>query len=299
MHGYYLNFHRLIKEFHDKPIIWTWHDMWGATGRCASSSDCDNWRHGCQTCPHKNYYPAAWIDRANNEYKSKTDLYSKLKNITIVSPSKWLADIAIERGFSPDQVKVIPNPIDTSKFTLITKSQARKELNLPDKYTVLFMASNCRDKRKGYDDFAKLAGNENWNFIAVGSSPLNPSGNIVHTDRIVDQNRIGLYYSAADVMVIPSYADNYPNTVIESLMCGTPVFGYDEGGIPSQLDLAPCEIVQKGDWKKIKTLLVAYVKKGGKSPDQERRLHNESIKRWAVDVIVKKYHHLYKEKLAI
>jgi glycosyltransferase involved in cell wall biosynthesis len=39
----------------------------------------------------------------------------------------------------------------------------------------------------------------------------------------------------ADVFVIPSRQDNLPNTVLESLSCGTPVLGFDIGGIPDMV----------------------------------------------------------------
>jgi len=42
-------------------------------------------------------------------------------------------------------------------------------------------------------------------------------------------------YNAADFFVIPSIEDNLPNTVVESLACGTPVLGFNIGGIPDMV----------------------------------------------------------------
>jgi glycosyltransferase involved in cell wall biosynthesis len=46
---------------------------------------------------------------------------------------------------------------------------------------------------------------------------------------------MSIAYSASDVFVIPSLMDNLPNTVLESLMCGTPVIGFPVGGIPDMI----------------------------------------------------------------
>lgn len=77
------------------------------------------------------------------------------------------------------------------------------------------MVSDYRNKREDYQDFARLSGVDGWNFITMGNPPSNLMERAMHVGRINDQNIINLYYSAADVMIIPSYVDNYPNTVIE------------------------------------------------------------------------------------
>ena len=295
LHGYYLNFKKLLLSWCDRPIVWTWHDMWGATGRCGFSFNCDLWKKGCVSCPNKEYYPSAWLDNARLEFQYKSELFRRLKNLTIVCPSKWLADIAIERGFEVDEVKVIHNPVDSSNFSLINKTHARKILGLPMyKFTVLFLAADCGDERKGYTDFAKLPANEDWNYLAVGKPPLNPSPRILHVGRINDHSIISNYYAAADVMVLPSYADNYPNTVIESLLCGTPVIGYDEGGISSQLDYKYCSIVEKGRWQVIKEKLITIAQRGGKTSKVENDLHNYAKNNWSINCIVEQYENLYK-----
>lgn len=43
-------------------------------------------------------------------------------------------------------------------------------------------------------------------------------------------------YSAAHLFVIPSLQDNLPNTILESMFCGTPVVGFRTGGIPEMID---------------------------------------------------------------
>ncbi len=299
LHGYYLNFERLLLAWRDRPVVWTWHDMWGATGRCGSSSDCEKWKQGCPNCPMMNYYPAAWIDRAASEFEKKTWLYSQMKNITIVSPSQWLADIAVKRGFDQDNVVIVPNPVDTQKFKLINKLVARKELGLEkDSFTVLFLASDCGDERKGYSDFLKITSDKPWQAVAVGRLPQKTAAHITHAGEINDQSLVNSYYAAADVMVIPTYADNYPNTVIEALSSGTPVIGYDEGGVASQLDMPSCVVVEKGDWQAIRKALEKQATLGIKTEQLSSLLNAKANARWQSTFIVNQYIDIYSRALA-
>ncbi|WP_301703939.1 glycosyltransferase [uncultured Parabacteroides sp.] len=43
-------------------------------------------------------------------------------------------------------------------------------------------------------------------------------------------------YSCADLFVIPSLEDNLPNTIMESMACGTPCVGFATGGVPEMID---------------------------------------------------------------
>ena len=43
-------------------------------------------------------------------------------------------------------------------------------------------------------------------------------------------------YNAADLFVTPSLQENLPNTIMESMACGTPCVGFDIGGIPEMID---------------------------------------------------------------
>ena len=43
-------------------------------------------------------------------------------------------------------------------------------------------------------------------------------------------------YQATDIFILPSLQDNLPNTVMESMACGTPVVAFRVGGVPEMID---------------------------------------------------------------
>jgi glycosyltransferase involved in cell wall biosynthesis len=298
MHGYYLDYPKLLKAWRNRPIVWTWHDMWGATGRCGAGYECTLWQSGCQRCPHMEFYPAAWIDRAMHEFQRKQDLFFSLRNLTIVSPSEWMMNIAKTRGFNPSQIRVIPNPAG-SQYAPLPQEEARRNLGLSSNdFVALFIASDCRDDRKGYRDFASTLEKLPIFGIAIGKPPETPHPRIRHTGEIRDSKTINQYYAAADVMVIPSYADNYPTTVIEALTCGTPVIGYREGGIPSQLDLPYCQLVARGDLTAMRQALASQCSNTRKSDKISKMIAEAAKERWSMNNIIKQYIDTYNQAIS-
>ena len=146
LHGYYLDWIRLLKAISNRPVVWTWHDMWAATGRCGISMGCQGWRSGCNPCPHLNYYPAAWLDRASSEFRRKSEMWAQLPRLIVVAPQEWLQQIAVERGFPSGQVVCIPNPVDFSTHSPTPKRVAREYLGLKvDEKYLLFVAARVDD----------------------------------------------------------------------------------------------------------------------------------------------------------
>jgi glycosyltransferase involved in cell wall biosynthesis len=298
LHGYYINYTYLLEYLGKKPIIWTWHDMWGATGRCGFSEACDRWKNFCAPCPHKELYPKAWLDNSAQEYKLKFEIFSAMPCLHVVCPSQWLADIAIMRGFDASKISVIPNPVDTDVFNKCDRFQARSKLGIKKNGPIaLFIAYNCDDHRKGYRDFCSATRDGAYLPIAIGLKPTNPASHVRHIGRIEDRRKLSLYYAAADVMVIPSYADNYPNTVIESLVNGTPVIGYDEGGIPSQLADPFSQVVPKGKVDKLRDALDAFLNTIDESRLYSSKLASQSASRWSKLSVSQRYCRLYREVL--
>jgi len=223
-----------------QPLIWTLHDMWPFTGGCHYNGTCDRYMYECGKCPQlgsdKEKDLSHWVWSRKKKYWENLD-------ITVVTPSRWLANCARSSSlFKDKKIEVIPNGLDLQKFKPIDKSKAKEDLNLPvDKNLILFGAMNSiKDKRKGFQ-YLKSAINvlsEDLAFEAIvfGNSgkdsllniPINYMGNF-------PDNMLTKLYSAADVFVAPSVQDNLPNTIMESLACGTPSVAFDIGGMSDMI----------------------------------------------------------------
>ena len=85
--------------------------------------------------------------------------------------------------------------------------------------------------------FENLNLREKLTLCAIGAKNADSNGGgIVELGSITDERLMSVAYSAADVFVIPSIEDNLPNTIIESLLCGTPVIGFPTGGVPEMIE---------------------------------------------------------------
>jgi len=237
-----------IKELKQisKPIVWTLHDMWAFTGGCHYSDGCERFQQDCGNCPQLNRMGEN--DLSWSILRRKKKAWAGL-DITIVTPSNWLAECAKESSlFGRHRVEVIHNGLDLNLFKPISKTTAREIWDLPiNKKLILFGAMRATsDHKKGFDllyeGITQLT--TKWSgkaeLIVFGASePENPPdfGLPVHyLGHLHDDVSLSLLYAAADVMVTPSRQDNLPNTVVESLACGTPVVAFDIGGMPDMIE---------------------------------------------------------------
>ena len=255
IHGYYINIELLFNYLSkaDKKVIWTLHDCWSFTGHCPYFDyvGCDKWKEECHNCPQKYRYPKSlFLDNSRRNYQIKKKLFTSVKDMTIVTPSKWLAELVKQSFLSKYPVKVIYNGIDLDIFKP-TPSDFREKHNLKDKFIVLGVAS-VWEKRKGLDDFIKLSKmlSDKYRVVLVGLNKKqkdNLPGNIIGITRTSNANELAQIYTVADVFVNPTYEDNFPTTNIEALACGTPIITYDTGGSIESVNSNCGAIIEKGN----------------------------------------------------
>ncbi|MGO4928329.1 glycosyltransferase family 4 protein [Fundicoccus sp. Sow4_F4] len=245
IHGYYMNVEILFNYLKEanKPVVWTLHDCWSFTGHCAYFDyvGCDKWKTGCDSCPEKKAYPSSLIfDNSKNNYINKKEIFTGVKNLTIVTPSQWLANLVQESFLNEYPVKVINNGIDLNTFRPNT-GDFRNKFNLNGKFIILGVAS-VWDRRKGLKYFVELADmvSEDEVIVLVGLSEKQINQipeNIIGITRTNNVEELVDLYSSADVFVNPTLEDNFPTTNLEALACGTPVITFDTGGSPESVNI--------------------------------------------------------------
>ncbi len=255
IHGYYLNV-KMLFDFlaeYGKPIVWTLHDCWAFTGHCAHfvSADCEKWKNGCYSCPLKKEYPASLVmDNSKKNYNDKKNLFTRPKNITLVTPSKWLGDFVKDSFLGKYPEKVINNGIDIGVFKP-TQSDFKKKYEIEDKKIILGVTNVWTDK-KGLHDFYKLSEmiDNDYKVVLVGLTDAQltelPKG-IIGIKRTSSIKELAEIYTAADVFVNATYEDNYPTTNLEAISCGTPVITYNTGGSPESVTEGNGFCVPQGD----------------------------------------------------
>lgn len=241
LHDYFINIDMLFDWIKSRPqmeVKWTQHDCWAFTGHCAyfTMTKCEQWKTHCMDCPEKTPFPQdSLFNQCKRNFDRKKKTFIGVKNMTLISPSQWLADLIKESFLKEYPVQVVHNTIDTNVFKP-TPSGFRKQYGLEDKKIVLGVASPW-SKRKGFEDFLKLSHmlSDEYVIVLVGLSEKQMEGlpeNIFGIQRTNDAKELAGIYTAADVFVNPTYEDNYPTVNLEAKACGTPVITYDTGGSP-------------------------------------------------------------------
>lgn len=293
----------------NKPVIWTMHDMWPFTGGCNYSGNCERFMTGCGSCPQLNSKKQNDLSSFNIKRKEKN--WSS-DNITLVAPSVWLGNKAKKSMlFNNFDIRVIPNGIDTSIFKPINKNEARKILNLDvNKKIVLFGAVDATSaKRKGFDllkeslnHIKEFENIDDIELLVFGSSQpekeILQGYKISYLGNLKDQLSLVLAYSAADIFVAPSLEDNLPNTVLESMSCGTPVIAYKIGGMEDMIsDDENGYLIAPYNTEKFADKLYFLLNNKKKLIDFSNDARKKVLNTFDLKLISEQYIKLYKEKL--
>lgn len=241
-----------------KKIVFVLHDMWGITGGCHIDLNCNHYKEDCADCPilpEQGSFPMKQL--------AKKKLIYGHKNVSFISPSKWLAKCVEESSVGKErEVKYIPNFFDSPYFKPDSDHSERKDLIFEKSVKIIsFAAVNIDSFYKGFDFLLKaleylpsIYKEENLEIHVIGEKSQELLASIPYPIKYLgylnSEEKMAKNLSVSDVFVIPSTADNQPTIVIESLSCGVPVVGFKVGGIPDMIShLENGYLAEVGDFK--------------------------------------------------
>ncbi len=264
LHGYYLNIKLLFDFLRQSgvPVVWTLHDLWPLTGRCASpqAAECEAYKRGCDGCPTLCTYPAAIADRSGLNFRQKSEIFAGVPRLHLATMSRWLADYPANSSLKDYPLHIIPNGVDIKTFspTSDVPAEAKSVLAVAAKWTA----------EKGYDEMLRLRSvlPADYKITMVGVSAAQRRAlarvGISGVEKTDSPEALARLYRQASVMVSLSHADNFPTVLLESLACGTPVVAYDTGACAEIVGPGCGFVVPKGDVKAAAKKVIEICTKG-------------------------------------
>ena len=214
------------------PVVWTLHDMWSFAATPYDFKGIEN-----LAGPDSVHLPDARTRlRIEQFWKGSPNGFGE-RPLTAVTPSSWLAEEAKQSRWKSLEVRPIANPLPLEVFRPLDRLVSRRALEIPEGRTVaLICGANLEEPRMGSGILKEaLKGlNESMHIITVGNGgiALEIGSHEWQHFGFVDHDHLRvLLYSAADFLIHPHPVDNLPNTVAESLACGTPVVAFPIGGV--------------------------------------------------------------------
>jgi teichuronic acid biosynthesis glycosyltransferase TuaC len=163
--------------------------------------------------------------------------------ISVCTP---LQDAMLRLGLPPEKARVIGNGIDLERFRPVDSSMARRRLQLPEEARILVSVGGLIE-RKGFHflipALAKiLPQHPTAKLCIIGEGPWrNKLESIISQHGLngsvwlrgsQPNEELKFWYSAADVSCLTSSREGWPNVILESMACGTPVLATRVWGVP-------------------------------------------------------------------
>ena len=306
LHGGYFSLGTIRKLSRIAPIILRFSDYWPLTGHCAYPGDCNKWKKICVECPNLSTYPSIGLDQTKRLWEKKKRIFSNIDITLVVPTDKMFGEVKKSLFFKNKKIYKIPNGIDINSFSLEDKMSAKKSLKIPNKFTVLFIAHVAfNNYRKGthllekvlnkYKNDAKIqfliVGNDSVKWRKLGYK------NIYTFDFTENIQEKKLFYCASDCKILTSINENFPNVILESMVCGTPVIAFESSGVKEIIKNDNGILVKKGDIKN----MVEKIEKLQKNYSFLKRLSTNAIKtiktKFSSEIEIKKYIKIYNKIL--
>lgn len=230
-----------------KPIVWTLHDMWAFTGGCHYSEDCTFYE---QECGHCFYLKNSKKDDLSHQIWEKKEVIYSNRNLHFTAPSRWTKKVAqASKLLKSFPIHHITHPLDVEIFKPLTKENLYTKYRLDsDKKYILFGAMNINHERKGFrylKNALEILSQKfpekisNWELLVFGKADQEMLQGLPfqahYLGTISSSEVLSEIYNISSLFVMPTLQEVLGFTVLEALACGTPVVGFDTGGIPDMV----------------------------------------------------------------
>lgn len=302
LHSGYFNLKTLQKIAKEKPVVWTFHDMWPITAHGAHSFD-GQVKNGFFECPSLDVYPPIAWHNENYLMRKKRKIYQN-SPFHIVAQSLWTKGKIEESLLKDKPTSLIYNGVDTNIFKPYLKNEARIKLSLPLTKKIILFLNKGGEKNawKGGQYVQKIIDlygqHPDFLFIYVGGEKKIES-NIIKSGYVEDENLLAQYYSAADIFLYPSLAESFGLVVAEAQACGLLTVAFQTGGIPEIVDHKKTGYI--AEYKNAEDLVrgVEYIL--ALPPAEAAEMKNNAIKKvnnnFSLDTMVDNYINLYQKIL--
>lgn len=304
LHGAYINVNVLFSYLSSKniPIVWLLHDQWSISGHSTNfnlNEDGTIPTRMLNRAELKQYPKSYFISQFTKNYQDKKRLFTSVKNMTVITPSEWLKKIIDKSYLNEYPILTINNGIDISQFNIdCTQTKRLTSQWVSENKIVLLGVASTWNKEKGIDDFVKLSvalPKDKYQIVLVGVNEelaANLPDNIICINRTNSIEELRDIYNASDILLNPTYFDNFPTVNIEALSCGTPVITYDTGGSSESLDDKTGSVIPQGN---IDELIREIYKWGRKTEMTMNNCRERAINLYSKEDTYNKYMKLYKQ----
>lgn len=281
---------------HNIKVVWTFHDARVLTGMCPCPlyTGCNQWKTECRCCPKENRFlfpEHEIINLSNLVHRYRKHTIGHIKNLTIVTPSKWMSGLVGESYLKNKRCVVINNGINHSVFRRI-HSDILTRYEIPGHKKILLSVGNPIGELKGRNYLHRLINElpqEGYVFVMIGCEKEDVEKyklvkNVLAFPRI-NRDDLVAFYNETDLFINATLADNFPTVNLEAQACGCPVVAFDSDGTPETVDPKKGKVVPRKDYEALKQAILNFNYEGAResamsfaSEFEQKKCINEYLK---------------------
>lgn len=285
------------------PTVWTLRDMSPITGGCHYTHGCTAYELQCRCCPllerSSDYDPTYWLHR----WKSQT-----FRNIpiTLIAISSWMRDQAARSSlFHGRSIDVIHPGVDTTVFKPTSQASARLEFGLSQSHTIVGFAAlrPFSDSRKGAhilnEALLMLADPSVHAAVtcAPADVPQEAQSRWIPVGKIESDEALAGFYSACDILVVPSTEEAFGKVVTEAMSCGTRVVTFQNVGAADVVTHLDDGYIARSNDVDDLARGIAWATSERLSVRQRQEVHDRVTVRFGLESQARRYQQIYSAAL--